>query len=499
VNPSKPQASVIGSGPNGLAAAIVLAQSGRQVEVFEAEPTAGGAARTLPLTLPGFHHDFGSAVHPLAAGSPFFATLPLAAHGLRWLHHPTPLAHPFDDGTAVTLERDLGEASEALGVDGQAWRRLMEPFAENWPAFAGEVLGPPLHMPRAPLLLARFGIFALAPAQSLAKTLFRSPRTRALFAGLAAHSFLSLSSPLSAAVGIVLGAATHAVGWPIPEGGAQSITDALIGVLVAHGGTVHTGTRIDSLDASTAQGERFAGDAVTLCDVAPAQLLALAGERLPEGYRRTLTRFQPGPAAFKIDYALSEPIPWRAAACCRASTVHLGGTLEEIAQSEAGLGAGGEAGCDSGTAHGGGSERPFVLLAQPTLADPTRAPAGRHIAWAYCHLPRGAAVDHPEAAARITSRIEAQIERFAPGFRECVLARAVSTPRTLEAHDANLAGGDITGGAMTLAQTLFRPSRRGYATPDRRLFLCSASTPPGAGVHGMCGYHAAQAALRALH
>ncbi len=487
MNPSQQrQASVIGSGPNGLAAAIVLAQAGLRVEVFEAQPTAGGAARTLPLTLPGFHHDFGSAVHPLAAGSPFFQTLPLAAHGLRWLHHPCPLAHPLDDGTAVTLERDLGEAAEALGVDGRAWRRLMEPFVEDWPAFAAEVLGPPLHLPRSPLLLARFGIFAFAPAQALAKALFRSPRTRALFAGLAAHSFLSLSSPLSAAVGIVLGAATHAVGWPIPEGGAQSITDALVRVLAAHGGSVRTGTRVDSLDPHTPESERVARDAVTLCDVSPAQLLALAGQRLPAGYRRTLARFQPGPAAFKIDYALSEPIPWRAAACCRASTVHLGGTLEEIAHSE------------SEMTRGIDSERPFVLLAQPTLADPTRAPAGRHIAWAYCHLPRGSAVDLPEAAARITSRIEAQIERFAPGFRECVLARAVSTPRTLEAHDANLCGGDITGGAMTLAQTLFRPSRRGYATPDRRLFLCSASTPPGAGVHGMCGFHAAQDALRSL-
>jgi phytoene dehydrogenase-like protein len=359
----------------------------------------------------------------------------------------------------------------------------MEAFVENWPAFAAEVLGPPLHLPRSPLLLARFGAFALAPAQALANALFRSPQTRALFAGLAAHSFLSLSSPLSAAVGIVLGAATHAVGWPIPEGGAQSITDALLGVLAAHGGTVQTGMRIESLDQRSSQGERFAGDAVTLCDVSPSQMLALAGQRLPEGYRRTLARFQPGPAAFKIDYALSEPIPWRAAACRRASTVHLGGRLEEIAQSEFEM------------THGIVSERPFVLLAQPTLADPTRAPAGRHIAWAYCHLPRGAAATLPEAAL-ITSRIEAQIERFAPGFRECVLARAVSTPRTLEAHDANLAGGDITGGAMTLAQTLFRPSRRGYATPDRRLFLCSASTPPGAGVHGMCGFHAAQAALR---
>jgi phytoene dehydrogenase-like protein len=473
------RASVIGSGPNGLAAAIVLAQAGLQVEVFEAQPTAGGAARTLPLTLPGFQHDFGSAVHPLAAGSPFFQTLPLAGHGLRWLHHPTPLAHPLRDGTAVTLERDLGHAVEELGADGQAWRRLMEPFVDQWPAFAAEILGPVLHMPRSPLLLARFGVFALAPAELLAKTFFRSPRTRALFAGLAAHSFLSLRSPLSAAVGIVLGASAHAVGWPIPHGGAQAITDALLSVLRERGGVLHTGSRARSLDPDASGGERFTADAFTLCDVAPAQLLTLAGKRLPEAYQRTLARFRPGPAAFKIDYALAEPIPWRAAACRRASTVHIGGTLEEIAGSEAAM------------ARGLLSERPFVLLAQPTLADPSRAPSGRHIAWAYCHLPNGSAID----AAPL---IEAQIESFAPGFRECILSRAVSSPQILEAHDANLAGGDISGGAMTLAQTLLRPSRRGYSTPDRRLFLCSASTPPGAGVHGMCGFHAAHAALRSL-
>ncbi len=472
-------ASIVGSGPNGLAAAISLAQAGLHVEVFEAQPTAGGAARTLPLTLPGFHHDFGSAVHPLAAGSPFFRTLPLAEHGLRWLHHPAPLAHPLDDGTAVTLERELGDAVEELGIDGPAWRRLMEPFVEQWPAFAAEILGPVLHRPRSPLLLARFGVFALAPAELLAKSLFRSPRTYALFAGLAAHSFLSLRSPLSGAIGIVLGAAAHAVGWPIPAGGAQSLTDALVLTLGACGGVVHTGTPIESLELSGSDETRFATDTVTVCDVVPAQLLTLAGNRLPPGYRRTLGRFQTGPSAFKIDYALAEAIPWRAAACRRASTVHLGGTLEEIAASE------------SAMTRGLVSDRPFVLLAQPTLADPSRAPAGRHIAWAYCHLPSGSVVD-------ASALIEAQIERFAPGFRECVLARTISTPKILEAHDANLVGGDISGGAMTLGQTLLRPSWRGYRTPDKRLFLCSASTAPGAGVHGMCGFHAAQAALRSL-
>ncbi len=473
------RASVIGAGPNGLAAAVALAQAGLSVRVFEAQSTAGGAARTLPLTLPGFRHDFGSAVHPLAAGSPFFTTLPLAEHGLRWLHHPTPLAHPLDDGTAVTLERDLGQAILELGPDGRAWQQLMEPFVTRWPAFADEILGPVVHLPRSPLLLARFGVFALAPAELLAKTLFRSPRTRALFAGLAAHSFLSLRSPLSAAVGIVLGAATHAVGWPIPQGGAQCIADALVSVLQAHGGALHTGSPIDSLEAASDGSDLFATDAATFFDGSPAQLQKIAGRRLPPGYQRTLKRFVPGPAAFKIDYALSEPIPWRAAACRRASTVHIGGTLEEIAQSEAQM------------TRGLLSQRPFVLLAQPSLADPTRAPAGRHIAWAYCHLPNGSAF-------HAGPLIEAQIERFAPGFRECVLARTVSTPQILEAQDANLVGGDISGGAMTLGQTLLRPTWRTYRTPDPRLFLCSASTPPGAGVHGMCGFHAAQAALRSL-
>ena len=468
------QASIIGSGPNGMSAAIVLAQAGLQVQLFEAQPTLGGAARTLALTLPGFRHDFGSAVHPLAAGSPFFRSLPLAARGLHWLHHPAPLAHPLDDGTAVTLERDLGDAVDELGVDGRAWQTLMEPLVREWPAFAAEILGPIVHLPRSPLLLARFGLFAWAPAELLARTLFKSPRTRALFAGLAAHSFLSLRSPLSAAIGIVLGASAHAVGWPIPQGGAQSITDALAGVLRTHGGVLHSGRRIESLE-----GDRFVTDAVTLCDVTPGQLLQLAGQRLPDGYRRTLQHFQPGPAAYKIDYALSEPIPWRAAACRRASTIHLGGTLEETAHAEA------------ETVRGRASDRPFVLLTQPTLADPSRAPAGRHIAWAYCHLPHGSAFD-------ATAAIEAQIERFAPGFRECVLARTISNPRKLEAEDANLVGGDISGGAMTVGQTLLRPSWRAYRTPDKRLFLCSASTPPGAGVHGMCGYHAAQAALRSL-
>ena len=465
------QASVIGSGPNGLAAAIVLAQAGLKVDVFEAEDTAGGGARTLELTLPGFLHDFGSAVHPMAAGSPFFTRLPLAAHGLHWIHGEAPLAHPLDDGTAVVLERDLDDAERAFGQDGQAWRRIVEGPVQNWSAFAGEILGPMLHLPRHPFLLARFGMNAVLPADTFCRMHFKSPRTQALFAGMAAHSFLSLNEPVSSAIGLVLGVAGHAVGWPVPKGGAQAITNALAGYLSKLGGTVHLGQRISSLD-ELPQG-------LFLCDVSPRQLLAIGEERLSQSYRRTLARFQPGPAAFKIDYALSEAIPWKARECLRAITVHVGGTLEEIAESEKAM------------ASGRHAERPFLIVTQPSLFDSTRAPEGKHTAWAYCHVPNGSRVD-------MTERIENQIERFAPGFRDCVLARSVSTPLDLEARDANLIGGDISGGAMSVGQMLFRPSLRQYATSSRDIYICSASTPPGGGVHGMCGFYAAKVALRRM-
>ncbi len=466
---SLPQASVIGSGPNGLAAAIVLAQAGFGVEVFEAQAQPGGAARTLPLTLPGFRHDFGSAVHPFAVGSPFFSTLPLADHGLHWIHGMAPLAHPLDDGTAVTLERDLADAQAAFGQDGKTWRRLMQPLAENWPAFAAEILGPVPHIPRHPLLLARFGLHGVLPASVFSKVHFRNARTRAIFAGLAAHSFLALDRPLSTAVGLVLGVAAHAVGWPVPQGGAQAITDALAGHLTLLGGQVHLSKRITSLNDLPST--------LTLCDIAPRQLLSIAGDRFTPFYRSTLSRFQPGPGAFKIDYGLSEPIPWRARECSRAITVHVGGTEAEIAHSEHAM------------AHGQHTTHPFVLVAQPSLFDATRAPDCKHVAWAYCHVPNGSIVDMKE-------RIEDQIERFAPGFRDCILARHISTPASLEVRDANLIGGDISGGAMSVRQTLFRPGLRQYATSARNLYLCSSSTPPGGGVHGMCGYHAARLALR---
>lgn len=471
---SRRKACVIGSGPNGLSAAIVLAQAGFEVQVFEAEPTIGGAARTMELTLPGFHHDFGSAVHPMAAGSPFFNSLPLGKYGLEWIHPSAPLAHPLDDGTAVLLERDLDQAAAALGEDGEAWRNLMQPLASNWPNFAGEILRPVVAIPKHPLLLARFGINALLPATTVARHQFRTEAARALFAGLAAHSFLALEEPLSASFGLVLGVAAHAVGWPIPRGGAQAISDALAAYLASLGGIIHTSRRIERLD------DLPAADLI-LCDITPRQLLALAGSpsRLSPVYRKRLAEYRYGPGAFKVDYALSRPIPWNAPECARAATVHVGGTLDEIAESECAM------------ASGRVADRPFVLLSQPTLFDPSRAPEGKNIAWAYCHIPNGYKED-------VLPRIESQIERFATGFRDCILARHVSSPAALEARDANLVGGDVNGGAMDASQFLFRPTRKVYATSVPNLYLCSSSTPPGGGVHGMCGFNAARLALHDL-
>jgi len=469
------RACVIGSGPNGLAAAIVLAQAGMRVDVFESEAEPGGATRTLPLTLPGFLHDFGSAVHPFAVGSPFFTSLPLAEYGLEWIHGEAPLAHPLDDGTAVVMERDLGETERALGVDGPEWRRLVGPAAANWGDFAEDTLGPALRIPHHPLRMAQFGLTVVQSARGFARSHFSSERTRAVFAGLAGHSMLSLDDPLTATVALMFGITIHACGWPIPRGGAQAIPRALIGYFQSLGGAVQT---MRSIDAA-AFGELEANSDLILFDTAPRQLVEIAGERLPASYRRAFRRFRPGPGAFKIDFALSEPVPWHAAECRRAITVHLGGTLDEIAASE------------DAVAHGRVSERPFALLAQPTLYDSTRAPRGKHILWAYCHVPNGSSVD-------MTERIEAQIERFAPGFRDCVLARRVFAPATLEAMDANLIGGDIGGGALSLRQFFLRPTLRGYSTGTQKLYLCSASTPPGGGVHGMCGYHAAKTALRKL-
>jgi phytoene dehydrogenase-like protein len=462
------KACVIGAGPNGLAAAIVLEQAGLQVEVLEAEPTPGGAARTLELTLPGFWHDFGSAVYPLGAGSPFFASLPLADHGLEWIHSPATVAHPLDDGTAVTLERDLGEAKDALGTDGLAWDRLMRPFVERWAEFAPEILRPVSLMPKHPWLMARFGLVGLRSAKALAGR-FRNERTRALFAGLAAHSFLSLDEPLSGAFAMMMAVPAHAVGWPIPRGGAQSLTNALCGLLSTLGGKVKTSSPVESLEAL--------GDyELLLCDLTPRQMVKTGGRKLSKNYKRRLERYRYGPGVFKVDYALNAAIPWKATGCLRAATVHLGGSFEEIAASEKAMRTGYHA------------ERPFILLVQPSLFDDARAPVGKHTAWAYCHVPNGSKVNMLE-------RLENQIERFAPGFRDCVLARRVFSPESLEGMDANLVGGDVGGGALDMRQFLFRPTWRHYATSAREIYICSASTPPGGGVHGMCGYHAAKIAL----
>ncbi len=462
------KACVIGAGPNGLAAAIVLAQAGLQVDVFEAQSTPGGGARTLELTLPGFRHDFGSAVYPLGAGSPFFSSLPLANHGLEWIHSPAPLAHPLDDGTVVMLERDPAEARRSLGSDGLAWDHLMGPFVRQWTEFAPEVLRPVPFIPRHPWLMARFGALALQSAKAVAHR-FQSPRTRALFGGLAAHSFLSLDEPLSAAVAILMAVPAHVVGWPIPRGGAESIAHALCGLLSTFGGRVNTSSPVENLSA-------LPGYDLTLCDLTPLQLLKIGGQRLSDSYKRQLGRYRYGAGAFKVDYAMNAPIPWRAKDCSRAASVHLGGSFEEIAASE------------KAVRSGQHPDQPFVLLAQPSLFDGSRAPAGKHTAWAYCHVPNGSRVNMLE-------KLENQIERFAPGFRECILARRVFSPADLESMDANLVGGDIGGGVLDIRQFLFRPTWRYYGTSARDIYICSASTPPGGGVHGMCGYHAARTAL----
>ncbi|MFZ0291670.1 MAG: NAD(P)/FAD-dependent oxidoreductase [Candidatus Sulfotelmatobacter sp.] len=465
------KACVIGAGPNGLAAAIVLAQAGVRVDVLEAESMPGGAARTLELTLPGFLHDFGSAVYPLGAGSPFFSSLPLINHGLEWIHSPAALAHPLDDGTAVMLERDLGEAKDSLGIDGPAWDKLMRPFVERWSEFAPEILRPVSFIPRHPWLMARFGMLALQPARVVARR-FRSQRTQALFAGLAAHSFLSLDEPLSAAFAILMAVPAHAVGWPIPRGGAQSLTNALCRFLSTFESKLSTSSPVQNLSA-------LATYDLLLCDLTPRQLLKVGGQRLSDSYKRRLGRYRYGAGVFKVDYALSAAIPWKATSCLRAATVHLGGSFEEIAASEQEVRAGQH------------PDRPFVLLVQPSLFDTSRAPAGKHTAWAYCHVPNGSKLNMLE-------KLENQIERFAPGFRDCILARRVFSPADLESMDANLVGGDIGGGVMDVRQILFRPTWRHYGTSARDIYICSASTPPGGGVHGMCGYHAAKMALSRL-
>jgi phytoene dehydrogenase-like protein len=464
-----PDAIVVGSGPNGLAAAIALAQAGRSVTVFEASDTIGGGTRSAELTLPGFVHDVCSAVHPFALASPFLRTLPLAAHGLEWIDPPAAIAHPFDDASAVLIERSIERSALHLGADAGAYRSLMGRLVADWPELETAVLGPP-DWPRHPLALARFGLSALQSASGLARRLFRGERARAVFAGIAAHAMLPLEMMLTAGVGLALGATAHLVGWPIPRGGSQRIADALASYLRSLGGEVVTGFPVRSLD-------ELPKARAILFDLTPRPLLRIAGAKFPPSYRRKLERYRYGLAAFKVDWALDGPIPWRSRECAQSATVHLGSSLSEIALSEREAWA------------GHNPERPYVLVTQPSLFDPTRAPAGKHTAWAYCHVPNGSDFE-------MLGRVESQIERFAPGFRDRVLARSVLPPAGLEARNANLVGGDIAGGVVDLRQYFTRPTRTLYSTPVKGLYICSSSTPPGVGVHGMCGYHAAQRALK---
>jgi phytoene dehydrogenase-like protein len=467
---------VVGSGPNGLGAAVVLARAGWNVHVIEQADTVGGAARSAEVTRPNFVHDLGSAIHPLAAASPLFRRLPLDEYGLSWVQPDLPLAHPLDGGRAVAMHPSLETTARALGRDESRYRWLTAPFADRWKALLDEVLQPVLHLPRAPVLLARFGLRAIWPAQLLGKGLFRTEGARALLAGLAAHSNLPLSAFGSTAFGLVLGMVGHAVGWPFPEGGAGAITQALADYLQALGGTIETGRRVQNVnDLPQAR-------AVVL-NLTPRQVLRVARSRLPDHYERQMEQYRYGAAAFKVDYALSDPIPWAAEACRRAGTVHVGGTLDEIAASE------------QAVAEGRVPERPYVLLAQHSRFDSTRAPADQHTAWAYCHVPNG-------STASATAQVERQIERFAPGFRDTIRERHVMGPQALEAWNPNLVGGDINGGALDLPQVVARPALRwspyrvpACTTHGAQLYLASASTPPGGGVHGMAGRHAAHTVL----
>ena len=463
------EAVVVGSGPNGLAAAIELARAGRSVLLREAAESVGGGIRSAELTLPGFVHDVCSAVHPLAAGSPFLRTLPLGEHGLEWVQPPAALAHPLDRGEIVVVRRSLNETAAALGDDAASYESLFGRLARVWADLETPVLGPLVRPHRHPLTFARFGVEALWPADRLARRKFAGPHARALFAGLAAHSGLPLTRTASASFGLVLGALAHTVGWPLPRGGSQKLADALASYLRSLGGEIATGAPVESL-------AELRGARIVLCDVTPRQFLRLAGDRVTGRYRRALERYRYGPGVFKLDWALDGPIPWVAKDAGEAGTVHLGGTLAEITASEAAPGA----------------NPPFVLLAQPTRFDASRAPRGRHTAWAYCHVPNGASLD-------MTDPIEQQVERFAPGFRDRILARHALGPAELERRNPNLVGGDISGGANDLGQLLARPVLRRvpYATPIDGVYLCSSSTPPGGGVHGMCGYLAARAALSA--
>lgn len=464
-------AIVVGAGPNGLAAAITLARAGRGVLVVEARERIGGGIRTAELTLPGYRHDICAAIHPMGAASHFMRSLPLEQFGLEWVHPAAPMAHPLDEGCAVILERSLEATAANLDEDAAAYRRMLEPFVRDWQVLVEDFLAPLPFPPRHPLIDLRYALLALQPLTWLAKRAFRGQKARALFAGNAAHSILPLESLVTGNFGALMSVLGHAVGWPLARGGSQSIADAMGAYLLSLGGEISTGWEVRQL-------EELPHARQVLLDVTPRQFLALAQDRLPDGYRRRLERYRYGPGVFKMDFALDGPIPWKAAECSRAGTLHLGGTLEEIAAAERAVW------------HGEHPQRPFVLLAQQSLFDPSRAPQGKHTAWAYCHVPSGSTQDMSE-------RIEAQIERFAPGFRDLILARHVKNTADMQRENPNYIGGDITGGVVDLGQLFTRPlpSLNPYATPLEGVFLCSSSTPPGPSVHGLCGYYAAQAAL----
>jgi phytoene dehydrogenase-like protein len=449
----------------------VLARAGHSVLVREAAPVIGGGTRTEELTLPGYVHDVCSAIHPLGVASPFFRELPLAQYGLEWVHAPTLLAHPFDDGSVATLERTLDATEKALGHDGSAYRRLLDPFVARWDDLVHDALKP-IRIPRYPFFMARFGLKALRSVEGLVRSRFQDDRTRALFAAVAGHCMLPLGWRGTASFGLMLCAAGHGVGWPLVRGGSRAISDALASYLRELGGVIET-------DAQVHDVRELPPARAVLFNVTPQQLLRIAGDRLPARYRRQLEGYRYGPGVFKVDWALSEPVPWKNARCSEAPVLHLAGSYDEVLAAE------------RAPWEGRDEERPFVLFVQPSLFDRSRAPEGHHVGWAYCHVPRGSTTDMTEA-------VETQIERFAPGFRDTILARSVLAPADLEAHNANMVGGDINAGAQHLRQLFFRPVPRWnpYTTPVKEYYLCSASTPPGGAVHGMCGYHAANAALK---
>ena len=461
-------AVVVGSGPNGLAAAITLARAGVSVLVLEAEATIGGGARSAELTLPGFVHDLCSAIHPFAYASPFFRTLPLEKFGLRWLHSPAPLAHPFDDGSAAVVQQSLELTCAQLPEDGDAYGALLAPACKAWEAILSAEWSGKL-LPRI-LAAGRTSFNGLRSATGFARRHFRRAATQAIFAGMAAHSALPLEKRGTAGIALALLTVAHVGGWPFPRGGAQRIADSLSAYLRTLGGHVETNCRVRDLRELLSFG-------AVLLDLTPRQVLAVAEPLLPSTYASLLHRYRYGMAAFKMDWALSSPVPWRSAELKAAATIHLGGTLEEIAAAERAPWAGAV------------SDRPFMIVAQPSTFDSSRAPEGKHTLWAYCHVPHASEID-------MADRMEAQIERFAPGFRDCILARSIMPPRALEMHNANLVGGDFSGGVQDLCQSVSRPTFRYWRTPLRNLYICSASTPPGPGVHGLCGHLAARAALR---